>query len=327
MRNKIKHFDPKAIILQKIKQKGGWVNAHAHIDRAFSLDKKLYKLANTYRHEKWKLNKDLRIHSTLDDIYGRMAKATELLISQGVSVIGTFIDIDPDVKDKAIKAAEKVRNNYKSGVTFKFINQASYGIMTKKTREWFEVGTEFVDIIGGMVKADQGREEEYLDIIMQTAKEKKKMVHEHVDELNSPDEKETELLAKKTIEHGMQGKVVGIHGISINAHPKHYREKVYKLMNKAKLMMVANPMSWLNARRSELRAPIHNPTTPVDELINRNISVAIGVDNIADIFMPYNDGILWNDLRALMEMNRLYDIDALVDIATINGRRALGINV
>lgn len=320
-----KNFNPKDLILTKIKNNGGWVNAHAHIDRAFSLDENLYKKANALRHEKWKLNKELRINSKISDIYNRMAKATELLLSQGVTAIGTFIDIDPDVKDKAIKASCNVREKYKKDMKYRFIIQTSYGIFTEETRKWFEYGADYVDIIGGLVKAAEGREEEYLDIIMATAKEKKKMVHEHIDELNSPLEKETELLARKTIEYGMQGKVVGIHGISINAHPKKYRQKVYKLMNDAKLMMVACPMSWLNSRREEVLTPTHNPSTPVDEMVANKIPVALGIDNIADVFMPYNDGIIWNDLRALMEMNRLYDIDTLVKIATVNGRRTLGL--
>src|SRR5690606_11641896 len=97
-----------------------------------------------------------------------------------------------------------------------------------------------------------------------------------------PEEHETELLAKKTIEHGLQGKVVGIHGISINARPQKDREKIYTLMKKAEMMMVSCPVSWLNERRSEEVSPIHNPITPVDELLSHGITVGIGTDNIAD---------------------------------------------
>lgn len=319
-------FDPKQIILDKIKDKGGWVNAHAHIDRAYTIDEKLYKQANAQRHEKWVLNAEIRKTSTVEQIYDRMAQALELMIAQGVQTIATFIDVDPDVKDKSIQAAIKVREKYKSQIIIKYINQSSYGIMDKDTREWFDVGAEFVDIVGGMLKAHPGKENEYLDIVLQTAKDKKKMVHMHIDELNSPDEFETEILAQKTIEYGLQGKVVGIHGISINAHPKEYRDKLYKLMREANLMMVACPISWLNARRSEVLTPTHNPTTPVDELILNEIIVGIGSDNIADLFMPYNDGNMWNDLRVMMEMNRLYEVDEIVKIATVNGKKILGID-
>lgn len=325
MTKKVSYLDLKAEILQKIKKNGGWVNAHAHLDRAYTLTEENFQYANKYRHEKWKLNAEIRKTSTVTQIYDRMAKATELFLSQNVSAIGTFIDVDPDVKDKAIQAAQRVRDVYAGHMTYRFINQASYGILTKETREWFDVAVDFVDIVGGLVKANAGHEDEYLDIIMQTAKKKQKMVHLHVDELNDPEEKETEWVAKKTIEYGMQGKVVGVHGISINAHPKAYREELYQLMNDAQLIMVACPMSWLNARRSEVLTPTHNPVTPVDELVPLGIPVALGGDNLYDIFMPFNDGNMWNDLRVLMEANRFYDIDELVKIATVNGKKALGI--
>lgn len=318
-------FDPKQIILDKIQANGGWVNCHAHIDRAFTVDEKLYQLVNAQRHEKWVLNAEIRKFSTVEQIYDRMAAATELMISQGVYAVGSFIDADPDVKDKAIQAAQKVRDRYKGQINFKFINNSSYGILTKAAREWFEIGAEFADIIGSIMKTDQGKEAEHLDIILKTAKDKKKMAHVHIDELNLPDEKETEVLAKKTIEYGLEGNVVGIHGISINAHPKKYREGLYELMEKARLMIIACPISWLNARRSEELSPIHNPSTPVDELLSHDIVVGLGTDNIADLWMPYNTGDMWTDLRALMEMNRLYDIDELVKIATVNGRKVLGI--
>ncbi len=319
-------LDLKQNILKKIKKNGGWVNCHSHIDRAYTIDEKLYKLANKLRHEKWILNTNLRKTSTTDQVYDRMARALELMISQGVTAIGSFIDIDPHMKDKAIQAAIKIREKYKSQIIIKFINHSSYGILTKETRQWFEIGADFADIIGGMVKANQERADEYLDILMQTAKDKKKIIHVHIDEENTLSEKETELLAKKTIKYGLEGKVVGIHGISINAHPKKYRQYLYQLMKKADLMMIACPISWLNSRRSEQLTPTHNPTTPVDELVPNGILVGIGTDNIADLFEPYSDGDMWGDLRVMMEMNRLYDINTLVKIATENGRKILGID-
>lgn len=318
-------LDLKQKILDGIKKNGGWVNCHTHIDRAYTIDEKLYKLANKLRHEKWVLNTELRDSSTVDQIYDRMAKALELMVAQGVYAIGSFIDVDPHMKDKAIKAGEKIKERYKSQIKIKFISHSSYGILTPETRQWFEIGADFADIIGGMVKANQDKQEEYFDIILQASKKRGKMTHIHVDEENTVAEKETELMAKKVIEHGMQGKVVGIHGISLNCHPKEYREQVYKLMKEAGIMMIACPISWLNSRRSEELTPTHNPTTPVDELLANEITVGIGTDNIADLFMPYNDGNLWNDLRILMEMNRLYDIDELVKIATTNGRKILGL--
>lgn len=320
----MRYLNLKQIIGKKIKKQGGWVNSHAHLDRAFTLTWNKYQLMNKKREEKWALNRDIRRSSTVTHIYDRMARATETLLEQDCFITGSFIDVDIDIKDKAIKAAMKIRERY-SEMTYRFMNQSSYGILSKEGREWFEIGADFVDLIGGLLKADQGREAEHLDILLSAAKKRDKMVHIHVDENNIPQEKETEILCNKIIEHKMQNKVVGIHGISINAHPKAYRERLYLLIKKAGLMFVACPMSWINSRRSEQLAPIHNPITPVDEMHSHGIVVAIGVDNIADIFMAYNDANLWNDLRLLMECNRFYDVDEVVKIATLNGKKVLGI--
>ncbi|MEX0895565.1 MAG: amidohydrolase family protein [Patescibacteria group bacterium] len=316
-------------LLARIHKAGGWVNCHAHIDRAYTLTQENFELSDRLRSEKWTLNDELRRNSTVDQIYDRMARAVERMLEQNVTALGTFIDVDCNVKDKAIKAAIKLRERYQSDLTIKFLNQSSDGLFNKEkdARKWFDVGAEFVDIIGGLLKADaaRGREAEHLDILLGTAKQMGKMVHCHVDELNIPSEHETEILAEKTIEHGMQGRVVGIHGISINSRPEKERQRIYKLMQKSGMMFISCPVSWLNERRSEELAPIHNPITPVDEMLEYDIPVGIGTDNIADIWMPFNDADMWLDLRVLLEAARIHDLDVLTDIATVNGRKVLGI--
>ncbi|MBW7944505.1 amidohydrolase family protein [Patescibacteria group bacterium] len=324
----VKYWNIKEELLSEIKKHGGWVNCHAHIDRAYTITRQNFYQSQALRSEKWTLNDELRRRSTVDQIYDRMAQAVERMLEQGVTVLGSFIDVDYLTKDKAIKAAIKIREKYKDQITIKYLMQSSNGLFNqeKEARQWFELAADFVDIIGGLVKADVDREPEHFDILLSTAKAKGKMLHVHVDELNLPEERETELLAHKTIEHGMQGKVVAIHGISLNARPKTEREAIYTLMKKAGMMVISCPVSWLNERRSEELSPIHNPITPVDELLPHQIPVGIGTDNIADIWMPWNDGDMWMDLRVLLEAARIYDIDQLVQIATTNGRKILGVN-
>lgn len=313
-----------------IKKNGGWVNAHAHIDRAYSLTKQNWHIYNGDMPSKWVFNSKLQENSSVDQIYDRMATAMESMISQGVTAIGAFIDTNEFVKDKSLKAATKIREKYKKDITIKFINQVLTGVLKPEAREWFHVGAEFADIIGGLPGKDKGHEAEHLDVLMQTAKKMKKMVHVHVDQLNTAAEKETELLARKTIEHKMEGKVAGIHGISLAAHPKAYREKVYKLMEKAKLMMVCCPTVWIDNYRTEEMVPSHNSITPVDEMIPYKLTVAVGTDNISDVHGLWLDGNMWYELRLLMAGTRLPRVDKnwieeTVKIATKNGRKVLGI--
>ncbi len=321
----MKRFDLKEELKSRIKKSGGFTNSHAHIDRAYTVNKDNFKLINAPLEQKWNLNDEYKKSVTVVNLYDRMARAIEIMLDQNVTALGTFIDVDPQIKDKSIMAAEKIRKKYSRQIEIKFINQCHKGVLEREASKWFAYGADFVDIIGGLPRADIGREKEHVQTLLHTGKKLNKMVHVHVDQLNSAKEKETELLAKLTIKNNMQGRVVAIHGISIAAHKKTYRKKLYSLMREAKLMAIACPTAWIDSRRSEEISPIHNALTPVDEMIDEKLTVALGTDNIADIYKPFSDGDMWIELRLLLEGCRISDLDKLVKIASKNGRKVLGL--
>ena len=317
------------LLQNEIKKKGGWVNAHVHADRAFTINPdKLDVYRKHTLEEKWDIVDELK-NASVDQYYQRVSMALELMIKQGVTAVGSFIDVDPVCEDRAIKGALKARGHYKNQITVKFINQVLKGVINPQARKWFDIAAEYVDIIGGLPKRDErdyGKGKEHLDILMSTAKKLGKMVHVHVDQFNTPKDRETELLAKKTLQYGMQGKVVAIHCISLAAHPKTYRQKIYLKLKKAGIMVIACPTAWIDSQRSEVLQPFHNSLTPVDELIPAGITVALGTDNLADYMVPFCDGNMWGELKLLATGCRFIDIDALVDIATVNGKKVLGIS-
>ena len=45
------------------------------------------------------------------------------------------------------------------------------------------------------------------------------------------------------------------------------------------------------------------------KLLEHDIDICMGIDNIADLFMPVVDGDMWFECRALMETCRYYDLD------------------
>ena len=124
----------------------------------------------------------------------------------------------------------------------------------------------------------------------------------------------------------MQGRVVAIHGISIAAHSKKYRERLYARMKEADVMMIACPTAWIDTPRSEVIGPMHNSMTPVDELVPAGITVALGTDNVCDAMVPWNAGDMWHEMTTLATGCRFDYFDELVKIATINGRKAIGID-
>lgn len=321
----------KKLILDEIKKNGGWVNAHVHADRAFTITSK--SLNEVWRNHtleaKWDLVDDVK-DASVDQYCERFCKAFELMIDQGVTVVCTFVDVDPVAEDRALKGAIKARELYKDRLEIKYANQTIKGIINPEARKWFEVGAEMCDIIGALPRRDErdfgpGHAAKHLDIVLKTAKKHNKLAHIHVDQFNQIEDKETEQVADKVIEHDMQGKVSTIHSISIAAHTKDYREKVYKKLKEADISVIACPFAWIDSYRNDTMQPFHNALTPVDEMYKFGITVALGTDNIADYMVPFNDGNMWPELRLLAQGNRFLEIDELIKIATVNGRKVLGV--
>ena len=319
----------KGHIRDEIIKKGGWGNSHGHADRAFTMTpEKITIYQNANLQQKWDLVDEIKRNSTVDDYYRRFSQAIELMISQGVTAFGTFVDIDAVCEDRAIIAAHKAREVYKSDIILKFANQTLKGVIEPSAKKWFDIGSEMVDMIGGLPYRDEldfGKGLEAMDILMDKAKSLGKMLHVHVDQFNTPKEKETEQLCDKAIEHGMQGRVVAIHGISIGAHPKEYRKMLYQKMRDAQMMVIACPMAWIDSGRKEDLQPFHNALTPADELIPEGITVAIGTDNICDYMVPLCEGDMWQELSLLSAGCRFTNLEEMANIASINGRKVLGL--
>ena len=319
----------RAMLEPMIKANGGWCNTHAHADRSYTLSPEVMDLRrNCTLQQKWDALDRLKRESTVEDFYARLSTMFESMIDQGVTSMCTWLDVDPQSQDRAIIAAMKARDHYKDQLTIKFANQTLKGVIDPEARKWFDIGAQFVDIIGALPKRDErdhGKAAEAWDIIMGTAKEQGKMVHAHVDQFNQASEYETEQMCLKTIEFGMHGRVVGVHGISIGAHSKKYRQRLYQLMREAQVMMIACPTAWIDTARTELVGPLHNSLTPVDELVPAGVRVAIGTDNVADAMVPWNDGNMWHELTLMATGCRYDQFEELVEIATKSGRMALGL--
>jgi cytosine/adenosine deaminase-related metal-dependent hydrolase len=282
----------------KIKENGGAVVAHAHLDRAWTMKPEWLDLASSATvQQKWGIVDEIKREGTVESIRDRMCYQIESFIDQGVSVVSTFIDYDSVVGDKAMNAAFQARDRYKSDVQIVLMNQTLKGLIDHEERMMFDV-----------------------------AKREGKMVHAHVDQNNRPQERETELLLDAIDAHPeMKGKVVAIHGLSVAAEPKDYREAIYRRSADSGLIFVSCPVAWSDDRRSETLAPIHNPITPWDEMKKFGVRVAVGTDNIADIYCPWNRGDMMEEMRTLARSTRTNDISGLVEVATTNGRMSLGL--
>lgn len=319
-------WDLKTAMLAEIKNKGGWVNCHAHFDKAYYITKDDLDKSMVDMEQKWLMSDNIKRSSSQEEIAERLRRSLDLMINQGVSTTCSFIDAYEAVGHKAIDAANQVKEEYKNKIKFITITQPLGGLVNADARKLYEEVTAKADIAGGLPSKDRPNDEENLDVLFSIAKNLNKAVHVHIDQENNPNERDMEKLIDYTIKHGYQGRVVAIHALSVAAQPKEYRQEIYKKMVDARISAVVCPSAALSMRQlNQFTSPTHNSIANVPEMIEAGVLVGMGVDNICDFYEPFVDGDMWTEMRMLQEACRYYNFDSLVNIATVNGNKILNI--
>ena len=311
----VQPWDLKAEFLKTVQSLGGFASYHAHFDKAYLISTENLKLGQVDMQKKWDLYKYLKENYSHDDLVTRISRGVESMIAQGVTYCRTMVDADSTVKLMPMHAALEVKERYKDRIHFEIGTQPLQGVIDPESRKYFIQACELADTIGGLPSKDRPTPEKHIDILMRIAKDLGKKLEVHTDQENNPDESECELLALKTIEHGLEGRVAAVHAISMSAKPRGEQERIVRLMKQAGLRVIICPSAALSMKQLEKNAPLHNSIAPFNLLLDAGVPTYLGVDNIADLFMPIVDGDMWFECRMLMEACRFYDIHRVAEIA------------
>jgi len=311
-------------ILKEITKQGGWVNCHAHFDKAFYITKDGLAKSMVDMEQKWLMSDDIKRNSTQEQIEERIRTALDILINQGCNLTCTFIDAYEAVGHKAIDAANKVKEEYKDKIKMLTITQPLGGLIDGPARNLYEEITAKADISGGLPSKDRPNDKKNLDTLFAIAKNLNKKIHVHIDQENNPNEKDTKTLIEFAKKYDWADKTTAIHAISVSAQPKEYRERIYKEMAEIGMSVVVCPSAALGMRQlDQYQAPVHNSIANVPEMLLAGVTAGLGVDNVYDFYQPFVDADMWTELRMLMEACRYYNFNDLVKIATANGRKIL----
>ena len=324
MSNIINPWNLKKQMLREINKKGGFVNCHAHFDKAYFITKEGLEKSMVSMEEKWRMSDGIKRDSTVEDIKVRIRRALDFLVEQECKLTCTFVDAYDVVGHKAIDAALAVKEEYKDKIKLLIVTQPLAGLIDKKALALYEEITAKADIAGGLPSKDRPNDIEHLDNLFKIAKKLNKPVHVHIDQENNPNERDTEKLIEAVKRHKYEGRTVAVHAISVSAQPKEYRMKIYKEMARLGIAVAVCPSAALGMRQlDQFQAPVHNSIANVPEMLEAGVLVGLGVDNIADFYEPFVNGDMWIELRIMQEACRYYDLDALVKVASINGAKIL----
>jgi cytosine/creatinine deaminase len=314
--DKARPWDMREEFLRLVRENGGFASYHAHYDKAYLISPDNLRLSMVDMQKKWALYKHLKETYTKENLVERIGRGVQMMVDQGATHCRTLIDADSTIRTLGVEAALEVRKKFKNQITFEIGVQPLQGVLDDDSREQFEKACSMADVVGGLPSKDRPTPEKHLDIIMKIAREQNKRLDVHVDQENNPFENETEMLARKTIEHGLEGRVSAVHAISVAAKPAHEQDRIVRLLKDAGVSVIVCPSAALSMKQLEMQGPLHNSIAPVQKLLDAGVSVYLGVDNVYDLFMPLVDGDLWFESRLLMEACRFYDIDRVAKLVT-----------
>ncbi len=327
----------KDLFFEEVKKTKGMVNCHAHLDRAYTNSPAVFAQAMALMEEKWVLLRDIKRNHTAESLQDRLTYCVEDFISQGLIGCRTFVDADSIVGMLVVENAAIIREKYKDRFSLQlmpqplegFLNEEKTGFDKEKT-DLFEKACDICDAVGGLPSRDRamdGGDKKHADFILSIAKNLGKKLDVHIDQENNPEEKDTEWFLDKIEETGMQGQVNLVHCISVAAQPEEDRQRIYKKMVDTNTSAVVCPWAQLSMKQhKDKMSNLHNSITPVEEMLEAGVNVAVGTDNISDIVVPEDNGDLFEEIKLLASAVRLYEVDKLAKVATVNGYKVMGIN-
>jgi len=252
-------------------------------------------------------------------IIKNVRKAVSLAARYGCTHIRAFADVDSKAKLEGVKALIRAREEFKGIVDIQVVAFAQDGLVREPgaedlLRQAMKLGA---DVVGGIpwIEYTDADIAEHVKICFKVAKEFDKPVSMLVDDAGDAGLRSLELMALETIKTGWQGRSLAHHARAMSLYAKPYLQKLTALLKKADMGVVSDPHT----------GPLH---ARVRELLEENVLVCLGQDDISDAYYPYgrnnmlevaflNSHLLW--------LTTNEDMETLYDMVTKNAARAIGL--
>ena len=317
------------IILEDVISLGGFNNAHAHLDRADTIDDVYLTHINTTPLEasslplraKQNLAGDLHRGKayTKDDLRERMSRVLRRLILLGTTRLTTCIDASPNIAEGgmlAIDTALSLKKEFAGQIEMRIGPNPIFGFKEGSSRwEIFVEAASKADFLSCLPEKDDfpsaGTRDgkigfrPHIRRVMELGCKLEKEVHLHLDQANDPGEAGTETLIEglrwldqpKIPKH--KGPTVWvIHMISPSGYSEERFSRLIDNLLRFNLGVIVCPTAAVSMRQLRpIEAPLHSSIARVLELCKVGVPVLLGSDNICDVFVPQGDGDMLTEVK------------------------------
>lgn len=307
-----------------------FIEPHVHLDTALTAGDPRWNESGTLFEgiECWSERKE---SLSIEDVKTRAKKAITWQIANGIQFIRTHVDTtDPNLT--AVKALIELREELKEYVTIQIVAFPQEGIMSypnglELLEEALKLGA---DVIGAIPHFEFTREYgvESIEKMFELAKKYDVLVDVHCDEIDDEQSRFIEVLATKALEYNMGEKVTASHTTAMHSYNGAYAYKLFRLLKMSGINFVANPLVNIHLQGRFDTYPKRRGITRVKEMLESNINVCFGHDDIFDPWYPLGTGNMLQVLHMglhICQMMGYSQINDSVDLITNNSARTLNI--
>ena len=307
-----------------------FIEPHIHLDTTQTAGEPSWNLSGTLFEgiERWAERKALLTH---EDVKRRAIQTLKWQIANGIQFVRTHVDVsDPNLI--ALKAMLEVREEMKAWVELQIVAFPQEGILSYPNgkallEEALKLGA---DVIGAIPHFEFTREYgvESLHYIFDLAEKYQVLVDVHCDEIDDEQSRFIETLATLAYERGIGHWVTASHTTAMHSYNGAYASRLFRLLKMADINFVANPLVNIHLQGRFDTYPKRRGITRVKEMLEANINVCFGHDDVFDPWYPMGTANMLQVLHMGLHVCQIMGYEQINDgLKLISSHSARTLNV
>ncbi|EHH0802303.1 cytosine deaminase [Vibrio vulnificus] len=303
---------------------------HIHLDTAQTAGEPSWNISGTLFEgiERWAERKETL---SIEDVKSRAKQTLKWQIANGVQHVRTHVDVsDPTLI--ALKAMVEVREEMKEWVDIQIVAFPQEGILSYPNgKELLEEAVQLgADVIGAIPHFEFTREYgiESLHYVFELAQKYDRLIDVHCDEIDDEQSRFVETLAALAHKFNMGHKVTASHTTAMGSYNGAYASRLFRLLRMSGINFVANPLVNIHLQGRFDDYPKRRGVTRVKEMLNANINVCFGHDDVFDPWYPLGTANMLQVLHMGLHVCQVMGYDQInnsLDLISTNSARTLNI--
>jgi cytosine/creatinine deaminase len=217
----------------------------------------------------------------------------KLLVGHGSTHVRAHAEFDPSQGFTGFDTVLDLKREFRDIIDIQVVAFPQEGIhKTPGTDKMMaEAMKKGADVVGAIPYNDRDAGE-HIDWVFRLAKEFDKDLDFHQDFKDDADGMSIEMVARKTIAEGYQGRVSVGHLTALGAVDVPRRDEIIALMRDAGISVMALPATDLHLGGRKDAFNVRRTITPVRALRDGGVNVCLATNNIRNAFTPYGNGDL-----------------------------------